>query len=168
MRLNWLILGLIPLALALDAPPALRLLPVDPAGPCAAPALALNTNTAAVSRCVDGKWTVATPGTGVPMVAALPPSCTLAAIPPLVLLSGRHPALYACTARNTWTPAGPSCYRADHYPSLAAAVAAAGNNSVILLPDGYQAALDSPLLLPGQGRDPPLRARRAGGETIQR
>jgi hypothetical protein len=151
MWLSRLILCLIPLALALDAPPAVRLTPVDPAGTCAAPALALNTNTAAVSRCVDGEWTVATPGTGVPMVLALAPACVPAAIPPLVLLSGPRPALYACTTRNSWTPAGPSCYRADAYPSLAKAVAAAGDNSVILLADGYTAALDSPLLLRGQG-----------------
>ncbi len=109
MRLGRLILGLIPLALAFDAPPALHLFPVDPAGPCAAPALALNINTAAVSRCVDGAWTAAAPGTGVPIVSALPPACAPAAIPPLVLLAAPDPALYACTARDTWTPAGPSC-----------------------------------------------------------
>ena len=94
---------------------------------------------------------MASPSTGVPMVATLPPACTPADIPPLVLLDAPHPALYACTARNTWTLAGPSCSRADAFRSLAEAVAAGGDNSLILLPDGYTAALASPLLLRGSG-----------------
>jgi hypothetical protein len=165
MRLSRLLFCLIPLALGLDAPPALRLVPVDPAGPCTGTALALNTNTATESRCVKGEWAVARAGAGVPATATLPQSCAPEDPPRLLLVGGRHPALYACTGRDTWTRAGPSVYRAEAYPSLAAAVSAAGSNSEILLADGDTAALASPLLLEGENLT--LRCAQGAGMVKQ-
>ena len=74
--------------------------------------------------------------------------------------------------KNRWTVVGPNVYLASAYTSLAAAVAAAGNMSEILLTDGYTTTLNAPLLLNGQGvtlRCAPgaLIAKGFSGDAIQ-
>ncbi len=74
--------------------------------------------------------------------------------------------------KNRWTVVGPNVYLASAYTSLAAAVAAAGNTSEILLTDGYTTTLNAPLLLNGQGvtlRCAPgaLIAKGFSGDAIQ-
>jgi hypothetical protein len=131
--------------------PAVRFTPVDPAGPCIVSYIQLNTNTGTVSTCKNNFWTVTRAGDGVPETADLPAQCTYTSVPTLVLVTGgsARPALYACTPQNTWAPVGPDLYRADTYPSLQAAIDAAGSEAEVLLPDGYTAPLRSELNLSG-------------------
>ena len=132
--------------------PTVRLAPFDPRGDCTGSGFILNTNTGAATQCIGGRWTLQRQGTGIQLVSVLPRECFPGAIPfPLLLLAARNPAVYACMTKNRWTPVGPNVYVASHYPSLAAAVAAAGNTSEILLTDGYTAILDAPLQLSGEG-----------------
>ena len=99
-----------------------------------------------------GRWTLLRQGTGIQLVSVLPRECFPGAIPfPLLLVADGNPAVYACMTKNRWTAVGPNVYVASPYTSLAAAVAAAGNASEILLTDGYTAILDAPLQLSGEG-----------------
>jgi hypothetical protein len=140
---------LAPAVLAQDAP-SVRFAPFDPEGACGEPYLVLNTNTGTASSCVNGAWMPGTIGNGVPLAAQLPDTCTPDAIPALVVLLN-PPGIYACTAQDTWTPVGPAGYRADNYASLAGALAAAGDNAEIILPENYTATLPSQLAITHSG-----------------
>jgi hypothetical protein len=122
----------------------------DPFGACDNSFTTVNTTSGAVRGCAGGVWRKIGGGNGVPSVSALPAKCAQDdRRSNLVYLSAGAPGVYGCTGVNTWAPVGIPTVFATNYPSLNAAVAAAGSNAEVVLPRGYIATLNSQLALTG-------------------
>jgi hypothetical protein len=120
----------------------------DPSGACDNSFTTVNTTSGAVRGCAGGVWRKIGGGNGVFSVSALPATCAPGdGRSNLVFLSAGAPGVYGCTGVNTWAPVGISTVFASNYPSLNAAVAAAGSDAEVVLPSGYIATVNSQLAL---------------------
>jgi len=133
-----------------SAATAVHFVPSDLSGACDGSFTTVNTTSGAQRACVSGLWQKTGGGNGVLSVSALPAMCTPAdGSSDLFFLSSGALGVYGCTSVNTWTPVGISTVLVTNYPSLNAAVAAAGFNAEVVVPSGYTATLQSKLALDG-------------------
>jgi len=122
----------------------------DLSGACDGSFTTVNTTSGALRACVSGLWQKTGGGNGVLSVSALPATCTPEnGSSNLFFLSSGARGVYGCTSVNTWTPVGISTVFVTNYPSLNAALAAAGFNAEVVVPSGYTATLRSKLALNG-------------------